>query len=409
MEPKSPERHQGVFRAAIITVALLGFCAAWHSAAAADNVRTWSDTTGKFQIRAKFVEVSDGKVVLEREDGAQVTIPLDKLSEADRKVAADMMKAAEESPFKITKPAKKAAKKKAADEESEEDHDEAGAESGAAKVVKVQWSDVKQVVLAPTHDKWSLSIEAPEQPASPKGRPVAFPGKRDFFEHPKGPVINPVCQRAVVGYILDKDKGETRVILCDLENGKVLGKGTTAGKMTPLALNDGGTQVLMCRDEFGFGKHDRLETWTIGPSGITKVLQWIPEDDQKSRGRDIHWARYISEERLLTQSGSGKLTLWDAATAKPLYWLKVQGGCHPALSPDRKYAAFATDKEIGMLDLAAGEVVALQPAPPEHFASPVFAFTPKGTRLACTHGTGSSSGTSPPERCTAKFRWRATG
>ena len=187
MAPKPLERHQGVFRAAIIiTLTLLGVCTAWRPLAAAE-IRTWSDTTGKFQIMAKFVEVSDGKVVLEREDGAQVTIPLDKLNEADRKAAADMMKAAEESPFKVTKPAKKADKKKAADEEPEEDQDEAGAESGAAKVVKSRWSDVKQVLPAPRNDKWSLSIEVPEQPAPAKGRPVAFPGKTEFFEHIKGP------------------------------------------------------------------------------------------------------------------------------------------------------------------------------------------------------------------------------
>ena len=71
------------------------------------------------------------------------------------------------------------------------------------------------------------------------------------------------------------------------------------------------------------------------------------------------------------------------ADAKPLYWLQVDGQCWPALSPNRKYLAFSAEKQIGVLDLGAGEAVALQAAPKEQFFFPIFAFTPKGTRLAC--------------------------
>ena len=48
-------------------------------------------------------------------------------------------------------------------------------------------------------------------------------------------------------YILDK--GETRVILCDLESGKVLAKRKTSAKLFPLALNDAGSEILMRRED----------------------------------------------------------------------------------------------------------------------------------------------------------------
>ncbi len=52
---------------------------------AARQLRQWTDATGKHSIQAEFVELKDGKVRLRKEDGKEVTIPLEKLSEADRK------------------------------------------------------------------------------------------------------------------------------------------------------------------------------------------------------------------------------------------------------------------------------------------------------------------------------------
>lgn len=46
--------------------------------------RTWKDATGQFSIEATFVRVSDGQVVLQRADKKQISVPLAKLSEADR-------------------------------------------------------------------------------------------------------------------------------------------------------------------------------------------------------------------------------------------------------------------------------------------------------------------------------------
>jgi hypothetical protein len=54
------------------------------SAPTQPEVRTWTDASGKFKIEAKLLEVADGKVKLEKADGKIVTLPLAKLSVADR-------------------------------------------------------------------------------------------------------------------------------------------------------------------------------------------------------------------------------------------------------------------------------------------------------------------------------------
>lgn len=63
---------------------------------AATQTRTWSDSSGKFSVEAELVEVKDGKVVLKKADGSELTVPLAKLSAADReflKSQADAAKA----------------------------------------------------------------------------------------------------------------------------------------------------------------------------------------------------------------------------------------------------------------------------------------------------------------------------
>jgi S1-C subfamily serine protease len=53
-------------------------------------LRTWTDNTGTHKIRARYRGTEDGKAKLERDDGAVVRVPLEKLSEADRQfIGAD--------------------------------------------------------------------------------------------------------------------------------------------------------------------------------------------------------------------------------------------------------------------------------------------------------------------------------
>lgn len=52
--------------------------------------REWSDATGQFKLTARLISVADGKVKLEKKDGSVANVPIDKLSEADQKVVAQL-------------------------------------------------------------------------------------------------------------------------------------------------------------------------------------------------------------------------------------------------------------------------------------------------------------------------------
>jgi hypothetical protein len=62
-------------------------------------LRTWTSKGSKFTIKARFVGLSNDQVTLEKEDGETLTVALDKLSDADQKLARQLAEESEENPF----------------------------------------------------------------------------------------------------------------------------------------------------------------------------------------------------------------------------------------------------------------------------------------------------------------------
>ena len=355
--------------------------------AQAPEVRTWN--SGEFKIEAKYVSSEGGKVTLEQADGEVVEVELKMLSVADQKYVTQQKKATAANPFR-----KKAAspfKPRGAGAGSNDGSDASVDDGSQGRLAKPRWDSVQTIVGTPTSTGWKVPVSSEASPAAtPKTRPVPIPPKSGFFEGPKGVAINAGGNKAVVGYAGANpgmnQKGATRVSLCDLESGKLLGSASQVGLFAPLALSDDGTQVLMKSDVFGPGGHDRLEFWGLGKSGLVKGDQWIPyEGINGANGgdRDVRWAAFLDPGRFATISEGGKLVIWQSKPLKPLAVFPVQSGCTPALSPDRKFLAFATGKDIGLLDVAALEVIAVQPAPMPNMAWAEFEFSPSGKRLAC--------------------------
>lgn len=54
--------------------------------------REWASKSGKFKIMGEFLGVAEGKVRIRKTDGTEISVGLDKLSDADQRFAADEMK-----------------------------------------------------------------------------------------------------------------------------------------------------------------------------------------------------------------------------------------------------------------------------------------------------------------------------
>jgi SLA1 homology domain 1, SHD1 len=358
-----------------------------HARAQESELRTW--TSGEYKVKAKYVSSANGKVTLEQADGEVLEIELNQLSAADRKYVADQQQKAASNPFR--KKAQSPFQRKSRGAPRADGAMSPSAESGSEGLVTPNWSGVRQIAAIPRSTGWTVPVVVKAPPAAAaRMRPVPIPPTTGFFQNSKGVVLNGSGTRALTGYAgatPGRNQSETtQVVICDLEKGALLGSAGQTGLYAPLALTDDASQVLMRTDVFGPGKHDRLELWNLGKSGIVKGDQWIPyagATGGNGGDRDVRWAAFLDGERFATISEAGNLVIWQVKPLKPLATLSLHGGCTPGLSPDRKLLAFTTEKEIGVLDLPSLEVIALQPAPTQNMSWTSFSFSPTGKRLAC--------------------------
>lgn len=63
-----------------------------------ERTRTWTDSTGRHKVDARLVLVSDRGVTLRKSSGKEVTLPLERLSEADRALL-EVAESASDNPF----------------------------------------------------------------------------------------------------------------------------------------------------------------------------------------------------------------------------------------------------------------------------------------------------------------------
>ncbi len=350
-------------------------------------LRTWTDSQGKFKIKAKMVSLEDGVVTLEKEDGTQIEIELEKLSPADRKVATEAaqedadnpFKKKGEDPFKPKAKTKSDSKGKAAGKKSI-----ASDTRAAPRLVKVDWSRAEKISLDGPSE-WQVEVTDNAERASFKPQTVALPNKSSFFEKIRGIAVNLTAKKAVVGFVLGEPKptGTSRVVICDLATGKSTVPAVDASQMSPLALHDDGRQIVMRREEFGFGNLDRLEVWTVDGNEVSKSVIWTPYDDVQGAARDVLWAEFVDDTTLATSSREGKVVLWKFPEIEPLCTFVLVNGAVPALSPDRKLIAWSNGTHVGLFDVGRREIIARQQLP-EKLQWPYLAFSPSGQKLACT-------------------------
>jgi hypothetical protein len=81
------------FAAILAAVVALHVCARTTVA----EVRRWTDTTGKFSVDAELVETKPDSVVLKKAGGATITVPIARLSDADREYLKTLAKPAAKS------------------------------------------------------------------------------------------------------------------------------------------------------------------------------------------------------------------------------------------------------------------------------------------------------------------------
>lgn len=323
-----------------------------------EEYRKWKDASGKFEIDAKLVSVTDGKANLERRDGKLVAVPVDKLSPVDQGYIEGRMSTLgkggdPDNPFKEVDDSDPAMGSKGAAGSDSERPDSKGKTGGDSsegiKEWKVVWDDCVETPL----DIADWNPRIPEQPSDFKVKSLALPSKGHFFESLVESTFNSVAKRAVITYHIAPpgDVARTRMVMVDLESGKVLSNAIGPGRWIAMAVHDDGQQVLVRNDTDKF--EGQIGTVKLNGKTIVPIDIWTPYDAMTDAAKEkvVRFAAFINNDRLVTLSQNGKVVIWDFATRTPVRRFSYHGAAKPALTTDRKYFGFAGGDLVGFVNL----------------------------------------------------------
>jgi hypothetical protein len=184
----------------------------------------------------------------------------------------------------------------------------------------------------------------------------------------------------------------TRVVNCDLREGKVLSEWVVDGTQSVLDLSPDGRMILACSPS---GKdRSTLRLWLIGSEGQLQRWEWTPHTApaggaiRTASGRTlteaesmyVKWAAFVGSDRIVSASEGGQVRVYNTEGPKLLATIDATP-CRPAVTPDGSRVAFLAGENVALLDVAGARVASTRYlGPPPNY--PVFAFSPDGTRLA---------------------------
>jgi SLA1 homology domain 1, SHD1 len=348
-------------KATVFSLPILGcFLCFGMATVAAQELREWTDKSGKFKVQATFVELKDDTLLLKKKDGKTLKIRLDKLSPGDQKYVSELES---ENPF-----------------EQVEDNSDAEMEEGPADAndpdvgsrpkaadqgessQSIDWSEVPSVEIL-GGDRWEIP-EFASDTSEKIPKPVPLPKKQHFFEGIHPIVVSPLMNKAVISYAttFSVPKPAVRMVIADLTTGKMVASETVDQNFRPLALINDGQSALMCGIE---AQSDQLQVWQIKGKKIQSSPTWRPfadsSDDASKKGDSnsqlIAMAEGISENLVLLGTRTGHLALWDIKTKKPVWHWEM--GEMPAIgfSPDRSLMGFVLGQQLMILQTKSGEIL----------------------------------------------------
>ena len=338
--------------------------------AATTRPRTWTDTSGKFRIRATLVERIGENVRLKKSDGKEISVPLARLSETDRKwlqqwapdkTAPEDAQQPEESPFADGRPGPGQA---------------APPGDGVERLPVAAAAAARPIVLTPKAG-WDYRPATPVPPASFEARPIALraSGSQHAFHDRASVLVGTDGAMAAIGLSNPFDK-RTIVRLVDLRKGQQLAACTLGSEhFAPFDCGSGGL-VLTANDVFG--KPNHLAIYKPSGDALELTAGWKMADSVRSRG--IASAFFVGQDRLLSTDRSGNATLWDRDARRAVASFKTGGAVAPAFDTARRRMAVVAEQAIHLIDLEKLRHVASIPLAEAPVAG--LAFSPDGRKLA---------------------------
>ncbi len=321
---------------------------AWE-AKAITPMRTWNDEKKQFSIRAAALGFKQDSVRLYKEDGTEITVPIAKLSESDRKFL-DRVRAQAGPPIAELPELDDFAKN--------------------PNSISTAWNEAE-----------NLSAVAPDAPPAFAQVPMSGVGfaKAHFFEtlthvHPIGGGDGWI----VAGTIDGQSQLPSRVIWASLKTSTVKRMQLLPAGERLSAVDPRSRQVLTVNKE-----GPRLTLWSADPNTEQPIAKrsWISVSDDKW-GSWNNWTAIVAPNRVLHEWGKQQFVVWDTEANREVYRIDQESffSARPTLSPANRYIALPEDKRVRIIEAANGKTLASLPV--EGGSAAGVGFNAQGTQLA---------------------------
>lgn len=304
--------------------------------------RTWTDTTGRFEVVATYGGVSGDKVRLAKSTGAEVLVPLNRLSEADREYVAKVRAGASSAaPIEVAAPP--VAQSLSADWSSARPVE--GKDFDA-------WSFVPPKAAAtpsPSHAKTSLTLETPPEVGS-FGEELT-----ELFVAKDG--------GSAIALIEDGETHDEKLYLqyLDFRTGKAEPLVAIPDKSLVLdALPE--ERLVLLRPNI-FGRNDgngRLFVQRLQAGKLMPMSDWMATPPE-SFFKTIESASFLADGGVLTRFPHAEgFAIWSRKDAKAKFTVPIPPAAQVRyfLDPSRRYLGIASNAAVSLIDTITGEHVA---------------------------------------------------
>ena len=367
-----------------VLFSLFALLLAMSPALAEEPQRTWQDKSGKFEVEAKLLEQTDGKVQLLKADGLVIEVPIAALSEGDQKYLREL---APVNPFAGGVPREAPARREAPGRNVPAGMGLLAPEARARELP----SNGRAIFVE--NDVPVYALEADPAPVPVKFKPLLQPlEKLDAYARISPPiVIDPAVPVFAVSvqrvgntvnpanfgriYLVNGEKRTPEVAL-NLESTLVLFDHHAASGRSLAVLGvdspsqRGGDLVLL--DQLASGTPRAIARWHL------------PNWEKRGFKPKVEAARLLDGQRALVQVNN-TVYVWDLIKGNVIYQIdRVQSGAKLELSGTNKYLALPTGAGCRLIDLAQGELIGKVPF--SHSLTPEVKFSPDGKQLALVAG-----------------------
>jgi hypothetical protein len=340
--------------------------------AAQHETRLWKDASGSFQVRARLLDKTGDTVRLQKADGKEVSVPLSKLSPADRDYVE-----------KVTSP------RQAAD----------GTEQApppprrGLRLLEPSISVGDGAALpedGPTIDSASAPVEGRFDPDPADPAPAADPGTvsvcptdaYDKISMPKP--VDAGCRKLLVSVgrhvITEPNAARGRIFLVDWAERRAEMVWEVPKKLELLDLDPDSGRSVHIEGMDGLGRGGEIVMAEGIATGEGKVLfrRTLPGAGKPGFQPTVSWGRLISSSHLLALF-ERHVVLWDLPAARVVWRLEAPTDTPPAVSPSGLALAVSLPSGVAVVETATGKVLRRFE---EAGLNRALAFDPTGSRLA---------------------------